>query len=488
MHRQVANNYVETVDSDKLKEHAIEGMLSGLDPFTQYVPPAKQEIFDRTLDGTFKGVGITLFVRDGHVIVESPIDDSPANKAGIFADDVIAKVDGIPIDKLFANKVIELLQAPTTPSPAPVGPVAVTVLRHTKPLELNVPRPEDGNPGNPKDGKVTILASPAASGDQGGLQPNDVLQKIDGDPIEAVLVESVSKAVTGPVGTSVNLTVLRDNKPIDFTISRQNIILPTVKGHERNKNQSWSYFVLSDPKIAYVRISQFDETTFDELKNVLVGESGSSGLLDQGMKGLILDLRWNPGGRLDQAVKIVNMFVKEGVIVEVKGLHRPDDFRKADGQGTLPEFPMIVLVNDQSASAAEIVSGSLKDHHRALILGQRTYGKGSVQEVIPLHEDGGELKLTVAHYFLPSGRLVQRMPGATDWGVEPQIIVPLSEGDENALKFDIGDSEIIHRPDAPATQPATTRPVDTQLQQAINTIVGLIVLDKNKPPTTQPVQ
>jgi carboxyl-terminal processing protease len=181
----------------------------------------------------------------------------------------------------------------------------------------------------------------------------------------------------------------------------------------------------------------------------------------------------------------VNLFVKSGVIVWTEGRNRPKKIERATGEGTLPDFPMIVLVNDLSASAAEIVSGSLKDNHRALVIGQRTYGKGSVQERIPLDE-GGELKLTVAYYYLPSGRLVHRKKDATDWGVEPQIIVPADEKTEEAIKDQFLREETIRRPiTRPSMQPST-EPIDPQLTQALNTMIGLIELDKNKPPTAAP--
>jgi carboxyl-terminal processing protease len=204
-------------------------------------------------------------------------------------------------------------------------------------------------------------------------------------------------------------------------------------------------------------------------------------------------LRFNPGGRLEQAINIVNMFVKKGaVILTTKGRARDQQVYTANGEGTLPNFPMIVMVNELSASAAEIVSGSLKDNQRATIVGTRSYGKGSVQEVMNLDQNGGELKLTVAYYYLPSGRLVHRKPGATDWGVEPQIIVPMDDKGENVIREAMAEKDIIHRP--PSTQPTTAADAsatDGQLKQAEATMIGLMVLDKGVPttgPSTMPVQ
>jgi carboxyl-terminal processing protease len=404
VHRQVVDNYVEPVNDDDLKEKSIEGMLGVLDPFTDYIPPEKQAEFEQLIDGRFNGVGITLDKEDGKILVLSPLEGSPADRAGIEAGDVID--------------------------------------------------------------------------------------------------EDVVKHVTGKAGTKVTLTVLRDGQDIDYAMFREEIVLPTVVGYDRAKDDSWNYWVSRDPKIGYIRITQFDDNTFDSLKAVLegvpptAGTSGKPGLLQDGMQGLILDLRFNPGGRLEQAIKVVNLFVKDGVIVSTRGRNRPEQVSRADGQGTLPDFPMIVLVNDHSASAAEIVSGSLKDNHRALVVGQRTFGKGSVQEVIPLEGNGGELKLTVAYYYLPSGRLVHRKKGATDWGVDPQIVVPVDDAGERMIRDQMLRRDTIRHPLVAATTATTspslaastptTEPVDPQLQQGLNTMVGLIFLSQSPPPSTQP--
>jgi carboxyl-terminal processing protease len=177
---------------------------------------------------------------------------------------------------------------------------------------------------------------------------------------------------------------------------------------------------------------------------------------------------------------MVDLFIDHVVIVRVKGRNRPERIERASSIGTLPDFPMVVLVNEQSASAAEIVSGSLQDNRRAVVVGTRSYGKGSVQEVVPLEGDSGELKITVAYYYLPSGRLVHRKKDAKDWGVEPQIVVPLDEATEKQVFIEMSRSERFRRPTLegatrPATQP-TTQPIDTQLQRAKDTLVALLAV------------
>ena len=182
------------------------------------------------------------------------------------------------------------------------------------------------------------------------------------------------------------------------------------------------------------------------------------------------------------------------MIVVTRGRNRPEEIARATKAGTLPNFPMIVLVNEHSASASEVVAGSLQDNKRAIVLGERSYGKGSVQEVIPLENRGGELKLTVAYYYLPSGRLVHKKKDSTDWGVEPQIKVEMNPEQERRLAFAQADAEIIGRPPTrpttrPGTQPSTQPlgPIDPQLDAAVSTLIGHLLMKTQGPPTTNPV-
>jgi carboxyl-terminal processing protease len=408
IHRQVSANYVEPVDEEALRQKAIEGMLSDLDPFSVYIPPVERESFDNLLDNSFRGVGIEFDMQDGRATVVTPIEGSPAFNAGVQAGDVILKVDGKSVE---------------------------------------------------------------------GLQTGDM-----------------SKRIKGPLGSKVTLTVQhQDGQIADLPMTRQEIVLTTVKGWQHQPDASWDYYVNQDPKIAYLRITQFTENTFDELHEALVGKPGTPGLIDTGMKGMVLDLRFNPGGRLDQAIKVVNMFVKEGsVIVSTKGRNRPESIVHATAENKLPYFPMIVMVNQHSASAAEIVSGSLKDNQRAMIIGERSYGKGSVQELIPLDDNGGELKLTVAYYYLPSGRLVHRKKDATDWGVEPQLVVPMDEESQRLVIEKYSRQEAIHPATYKAATQPTTEPEDAQLHAAIAALIADSVIRHSEAslqglPATQPI-
>ena len=395
IHRQVASNYVEPVEEQQLREGAINGMLEELDPFSVYVPPAKQEDFDRMLENSFRGVGIQLDQppQGGPIEVVTPIDGSPAFKAGVQAGDIITKVNG--------------------------------------------------------------------------------------ENIEGQRLPDVVKKIAGKVGTDVRLTVRHaTGEEVELTMTREEIVVPTIKGFQRKPDNDWDYWAADDPKIAYLRITQFTSETFDSLKGTV------EKLIPQGMQGLILDLRFNPGGRLDQAIDVCDLFLDKGVIVSTKGRNRPEQKVEAKSQGTLPYFPMIVLINEHSASASEIVAGSLMDNKRALVIGMRSYGKGSVQELIPLDNKGGELKLTVAYYYLPSGRLVHKKKDATDWGVQPQITVPMLPDQERAAMQQRYEQELFKKPvrkatTRSATMPATTQasqPIDLQLQRAIDTMIALVVL------------
>jgi carboxyl-terminal processing protease len=400
IHRRVSVNYVDAVDENKLRGAAIDGMLGELDPFSVYIPPAHREDFDRMLEGSFKGVGIQLNqLPDGEVEVVTPIDGSPAFKAGV--------------------------------------------------------------------------------------QAGDVIEKVNGDAIDASRLPDVVKKISGPLGTEVKLRVRHTTgDEEELSMHREEIVVPTVKGFARNPDNTWDWYVCDNPKIAYLRITQFTPDTYENVKNALTPLIGH-------MQGLILDLRFNPGGRLDQAIQILDLFVDHGTLLSTKGRNRAEQIITADGTHTLPKFPMAVLVNEHSASASEIVAGSLMDNKRAIVIGTRSYGKGSVQEVIPLEDNGGELKLTVAYYYLPSGRLVHRKKDATDWGVDPQIVVPMDVAAEEKLLKDRYDQEIFKRPTTkPTSQPSTmpaseasTQPspqLDVQLQRALDTMVALSVLEGNQ--------
>jgi carboxyl-terminal processing protease len=318
--------YVEEKNSKDLVYGAINGMLGTLDPHSAFLPPNAYKEMQEETRGRFEGLGIEISIKDGILTVVSPIEDTPAFRAGILAGDQILKIEG------------EL----------------------TKNLSL---------------------------------------------------MDSV-KRLRGPRGTKVTITIMREGfrEPKDFTLTREVIPIRSVR-HE-----------LLEKNYGYIRISQFQEKTSTELDNHLKAlEEESKGTL----KGLILDLRNNPGGLLDQAVKVSDRFIESGLIVSIEGRKEDQKMRMyAHPQGTISPYPLVVLINGGSASASEIVAGAIQDHGRGILLGTQTFGKGSVQTIFSL-KDGSGLRLTTARYFTPNGRSIQAK------GISPDITVrPLQPEEE----------------------------------------------------------
>lgn len=321
---RVRNDYVEQPDDQKLIETAINGMLQSLDPHSSYMPPKDFRDMQVQTRGEFGGLGIEVTMEDEVVKVVTPIDDTPAAKAGILAGDLIIQLDGEAVKGL-------------------------------------------------------------------------------------TLAEAVEK-MRGPVNTDITVTVVRDgtDEPFDITITREIIKIQSVK---------WR----AEDDIGYVRITQFNERTFDGLKEAI--DDLEEEIPADKLKGFVLDLRNNPGGLLDQAIAVSDVFLDRGEIVSTRGREESDTQRFNARSGDLVDGkPVIVLVNGGSASASEIVAGALQDHRRATILGSRSFGKGSVQTIIPLGSNGA-LRLTTARYYTPSGQSIQAK------GIDPDIEVdqPLPE-------------------------------------------------------------
>jgi carboxyl-terminal processing protease len=335
----VKRDYVSEVENKKLVEGAIKGMLATLDPHSGYLDPDFYQDLQVQTKGEFGGLGIEITIKDGLLVVVAPMEDSPAEKAGVRPGDIVVKIDG----------------------------------KYTKELSL----------------------------------------------VDAV------KKLRGPKGSPISISVSRKGVSdlLDLTIVRDNIEVRSVKGR-----------YLEDG-FGYVRVSQFMEHTADDLKAALNAMVKQSGLPE--LRGLILDLRNNPGGLLAQAVRVSDMFLKEGVIVYTDGrIESQKQKFFAHGRGTEPEYPIVILVNGGSASASEIVAGALKDHGRALILGTQTFGKGSVQTITPL-ENGGALALTTALYYTKSGNSIQAR------GVTPDIEVEAAGAQnvepQNSTRSPIGE-------------------------------------------------
>ncbi len=252
-----------------------------------------------------------------------------------------------------------------------------------------------------------LPGSPAA---KAGLLSGDTILEVDGVSLSDVSHQDAIKMIQGPAGRPVKLKILHvgeDQEPVEVTVVREVIQVPTVHGYRLAEDKQWNFMYSDEEKIGYIHLTHFSRHSSREVRDTV------QQLLDQGMRGLVLDLRSNPGGLLDVAIEICDMFLSKGNIVSVKGRNVPD--RSWDASTA-------ILVNRFSASASEVVSAALQDNDRAIVVGERTWGKGSVQNIIALEDGGSQLKLTMASYHRPSGVNIHRAKGSTpedDWGVQP---------------------------------------------------------------------
>jgi carboxyl-terminal processing protease len=311
--------------------------------------------------------------------------------------------------------------------------------------------------------------TPAA---KAGIRPGDLITRINGKSAKGVTLDGAVKIITGIPGTSVVLTVKSLTGEVkDYTLIREMIKVASIKGFEpKAGGEGWNYMLDPEQKIGYVRLTSFSKTTADDLGKAV------SELKDQDAKAMILDLRFNPGGLLQQAKEVVNKFLDKGVIVSTHAdrvtVNLPT-MMTADPQDFQTDLPLIVLVNQYSASASEIVSGALKDQKRALIVGERTYGKGSVQMLLPLDTKKACLKLTTSHYYLPSGRCIHREDNSPTWGVDPDVTIAMTP-EQMRAEIDARTKLDVPADDQKAMGGPTTMPsradllkVDPQLSAAL---------------------
>ena len=288
-----------------------------------------------------------------------------------------------------------------------------------------------------------------------GMLADDVILEIDGKPTKGINLDEAVRRMKGAIGTEVTLKVLHADvpEPEAITLKRENILVQTVLGYQRKSDDSWAWMVDEDSKIAYVRITGFSRHTADELRTALEA-------LTQGeMRGLVVDLRFNPGGLLSAAVQVSDMFIPEGRIVSTDGRNVKTRSWDARKKGTYEGFPMAVLVNGFSASASEIVAACLQDHDRAVIIGSRTWGKGSVQNVIKLTGGTSAVKLTTAGYHRPNGENIHRFPDSDEedvWGVKP------SDGFKVKLTRKERSQLMIHQRQKDIVRPHTDEETDSE--------------------------
>lgn len=371
----IQKEYVEETKPKDLIYGSLKGMLASLDPHSQFMDPDTYSELKVDTEGKFGGLGIEITIKDGLLTIITPIDDTPAQKAGIKAGDRIVKIDG-----------------------------ALTR-------------------------EITL---------------SDAVKKMRGKP-----------------GEKVELTIFREseNKLLDFKITRDIIKINAIKQAR----------ILED-KIGYIRITEFREKTLQEFNRAL------SGLSKQGLSALIIDLRNNPGGLLDVAVKVAGKFVQpDKIIAYTKGRHKEEDLEFLSGaKGGILELPLAILINEGSASGSEIVAGALQDYKRAIIIGTKSFGKGSVQTVVPLG-DGSALRLTTSRYYTPSGKIIHGKGVIPDIVVEENKKSAAKAGEKEKNADEIFDKLENSRPANKTAENDFNYQEDAQLIRALDTLKAIVI-------------
>lgn len=351
-------------------------------------------------------------------------------------------------------------------------------------------------------GNLLTVISPMAGTPayEAGVLAGDVILKIDGKDTDSIRMSEAVDMIQGEPGSTVLLTLRREGqpKPLDISIKRTIIKVPSVLGDRRlpGNDSEWDYFIDRKSRIGYIRLINFGKTTTQELQTVL------QTLEKDDVQGLILDLRNNPGGLLRAAVEISDLFLTDGVIVSTKGRNHKDEVYRARMDGTMLQrtgrpVPLVVLVNHFSASASEILAAALQDHKRAVVIGERSYGKGSVQNIILMENDSSALKLTTASYWRPSGKNIHRFPDKKDfeaakidpdeWGVVPNpgFEVKLTEKERIEYMLYRSDRDIIRKAPKPPEKDKDGQPKkpfeDRVLQKALDFLKSEIARDEAAP-------
>lgn len=383
-------SHVEEVDDETLLEYAVQGMLEGLDPHSSYLNAESYDDLQVSTSGEFGGLGMEVGMENGFVKVITPMDDTPADKAGIEPGDLIIKLGDQPVKGLSLNEAVKLMR--------------------------------------------------------------------------------------GPKGSDIELTIVREgkNKPFELTLTRDIIKVLSVRSKEL------------DPGYQYIRIAQFQAKTGKEFQELLKKSKNAKTPL----KGLIIDLRNNPGGVLKSSVEVVDALLTDGLIVYTQGrIAKADSSFSATGTDLLDGTPVVVLINGGSASASEIVAGALQDHHRAVIMGTNSFGKGSVQSVIPISDERA-IKLTTARYYTPKGRSIQAK------GIAPDIIVERAKIEAIKTRTGITEADLkghlksgsgkeSNSKDRRSKQNENSFNRDNQLYEALNLLKGLNILSLNKNTNTK---
>jgi carboxyl-terminal processing protease len=433
----IEDQYVEPVDRRSLFDNAMRGMVK-LDPHSSYLSPEDLEPFDEILNQQFGGLGIVI---DEALLpaVKEVAPDSPAARAGLLAGDVIERIDGEEVDKAARRSEEPLAGIAAKLRGAAGSSVELEVRRGHAPdlLRFRVPRvmsapasqvavaaEQNGDIGvtlAPTTRLTIISPLPGTPAVKAGILPDDVIVAIDGKELKNIPLETnVVEMLKGRPNEAVDLKIRRRDSAdlVELRVVREMIRVKSVLGDVLHADGGWDFFLAEEPRIGYVRLTNFGEESVAELREALKFKGHP-------VDALVLDLRDNAGGLLTAAVETSDMFIDRGVIVTTRGRDGVIKSKyEANEVNTLvgKELPMAVLTNGGSASASEIVAACLQDHQRAVIVGERTFGKGTVQNVIRLEGGKSAIKLTTASYWRPSEQNIHRHEDddeQDDWGVRP---------------------------------------------------------------------
>lgn len=315
---------------------------------------------------------------------------------------------------------------------------------------------------------VVVSPLPGTPAYRAGIRAGDAIIEVNGESTEGVTLNEAVRLLQGPVGRPVKLKVVHptESDPVEMEIIRQIIKAPTVRGERYTADGEWDFMLQQEPRIGYVRMTNFSRYTPDEIRAAI------DQLVAQDVEGVVLDLRFNPGGLLEAAIEIADMFLDEGGIVSVRGRNVPERSWDAKKKNTYRKFPLTVLVNSYSASASEVLSACLQDNDRATIVGERTWGKGSVQNVIRMEDGESALKLTTASYHRPSGINIHRFPrmkASEQWGVTPDdgFVIPYSVSEWREWNRDRDQRDVLRSPNEDSAVDDEERFEDRQLLAAI---------------------